>query len=47
MAIGGSFKGGVMHQKHHIVRADLGVALKHSVAVSSAFFKGGQGIFWG
>jgi hypothetical protein len=33
LAVGGALQGGVVHQKHHAVGAELGVALEHAVAV--------------
>jgi hypothetical protein len=42
LAIGGSLQCGVVHQKHHIVSTEFGVAFKHAIAVFSAFAKCSQ-----
>jgi hypothetical protein len=47
LAIGGSVQGGIVHQKHHLIGTEFGIAFKHSVAILSTFAKGRQGIFRG
>jgi hypothetical protein len=46
VAVGGALQGGVVHQKYHIVCAELGIAFKHTVTVFSTFAKCGQGVLW-
>jgi hypothetical protein len=47
LAIGGSVQGGIVHQKHHIIGTEFGIAFKHSVAILSTFAESRQGVFRG
>jgi hypothetical protein len=47
LAVGGALQRGVVHQKHHVIAAQFGIALKHPIAMFSAFAKRSQCVFGG
>jgi hypothetical protein len=47
LAIGRAMQRGIVHQKHHIVGTQFGIAFKHAITMLSPFAKSRQSVFWG